>query len=451
MTARNTIEGIAGTGGGIGANSSKGLWEIGARSDPRERQLQNWPLPQIELDIPVDEDAFRQGAPWPPPNATRQQRRLDLLASVARGDLMQFVDDGEAVRVAPNYAGRLLRLLSALCTRSVQDAAMVQVLFDIVEQMGTFGRTFAVRCDGQFVSVDRRFAFRDKMGEMLFVATPMVADPKGGSGSDGSIDTMSVLAIDSVDGSGKKWTHKMQTTLGDDGQVYGTLGAQENIEDVADCGFGMADMPPRRSGHGTSILLDIIPMLVALALRLTDNTHILNAHANPTLYLPMARAKAAERVGGLADLVPTGMIQEQLIQAATRAFIRQDTIWDPDGSTTGRDPMYLTWDGNLEASFRQIDELKAMLAMLTGVPASMSWEVGDAPSGTALTKMLGTFEWIVQTAWMLVKDACEQADPGLSGDWWPAPFVDDEMADGVDVDEGDPGEPGDNLPDNAGE
>lgn len=141
-------------------------------------------------------------------------------------------------------------------------------------------------------------------------------------------------------------------------------------------------VPPLLDGYwGTSLYDGMVPMVAELTRRASGASTILRGHEAPHI-VPKRDANAGAPFpyteDGKADIeVLAADLDDQT------ASNKQKFIIPPPGYDALE---YLTWDGRLEASFRQREMAEDRLASITGLPSALFGVLrgGGIPSGTAL-------------------------------------------------------------------
>ena len=119
------------------SNQIESTFTPGTRSLPEHRQVRNWPMPEIELHVPVAASEIGGGQPWPPTRAQAAAVRIRLYRRLWQGDLTHFAMDRAAVSLVPNFFARLASFMSELTTRPLDShsplaASAAGVITDLV-------------------------------------------------------------------------------------------------------------------------------------------------------------------------------------------------------------------------------------------------------------------------------------------------------------------------------
>lgn len=118
---------------------------------------------------------------------------------------------------------------------------------------------------------------------------------------------------------------------------------------------------------GMSQYADVIPLIDELVVRISNNSKILDDHADPQPIIPKESTEFDSNSG-------------QYVYKRHQAL------------TVGKDgqvPSYLTWDGNLDSSQKQIDRVLDLFYMISGTnPQMYGKDIAGNLSGDALAKIL---------------------------------------------------------------
>ncbi len=161
----------------------------------------------------------------------------------------------------------------------------------------------------------------------------------------------------------------------------GKIGYELNVEEVApgrrveeatdSDGFLVVQVSPMQttdSVYGIDDYTDLETVIHEMEIRLSQNARILDKHADPSMAGPESVLDQDVRTG------------RQRMEAGKFFPVGE-------GETT---PSYITWDGNLQASFQQIDKLVEMLYVIseTSPAAFGKLDSGLAQSGSAMKRLL---------------------------------------------------------------
>lgn len=124
---------------------------------------------------------------------------------------------------------------------------------------------------------------------------------------------------------------------------------------------------PTWESYGVSAYNDLIPIVEEIIARYSNQSAILDKHADPTITAPPEAFERDKETGEW--VLPTG----NAIQM----------------SKDGAIPQYVTWDGNLTASFQQIQDMMNLYYMISGTnPQLFGQDIAGNLSGEALQKIL---------------------------------------------------------------
>ena len=373
---------------GVSEGTSQTIWEPGTRSGAEQRRLKNWPLEPINLDLPVTTEDFEVGASWPPWRASRRTARLNSYERLYRGDFTDYVDDHNGIRTTANYFGRVAEVMASMMVSEEIDENVQKAAANAIVDMMRYGRSYVARIAGEVVALDPRFCYRHEDGQTLYVVTPFTSTKS----QDGGSDYYSIYAIP-VEGNAEKWDSSTDIHSATTGQqVESIFGSPEDQESVPDCAWAYADRHPSLGGWGKSAFDDMIPLIFELSKRMSANSYVLDRHMYPLLMLPMAQADVKRILLRDPDHDAPNFDMRDAQNAVRRSLDTNDKLWVPDGVDTSK-ATYLTWDGQLGASFGQIDLIKAELRMISGLIAALEFEDG-APSGRAIDRMNLPTRWL---------------------------------------------------------
>jgi len=117
---------------------------------------------------------------------------------------------------------------------------------------------------------------------------------------------------------------------------------------------------------GKSAYQDIVPLVDEIIVRLSNNSKILDEHSDPQPIIPREALDFDNRTG------------EWVYQRHKALTLGKD----------GQKPSYLTWDGQLESSEKQLDRIMTLFFMLTGTnPQLFGQDIAGNLSGEALAKI----------------------------------------------------------------
>ena len=170
-------------------------------------------------------------------------------------------------------------------------------------------------------------------------------------------------------------TYTFSALRASDGEMPQTTIAHEDYP-VQTCA-----LPPVVDGWGMSTFEGMVRLVAELSRRMSTTSAILTRHASPHLQA-VRDDRAGEYVHvrdaeGRAEMeITTAMLDEQT---------RQSVILPPNGITRME---YLTWDGNLEGSFRQRESILDEIAAVTALPTALYGIIrgGQVPSGASLRR-----------------------------------------------------------------
>ena len=145
---------------------------------------------------------------------------------------------------------------------------------------------------------------------------------------------------------------------------------------------------PAWRDYGVSAYTDLIPIVDEFVVRLSNNSKILDEHADPQ------------------PIVTENMLEFDPSTGEKVYRRHMAMVYGKNGET----PQYLTWDGNLSSSENQITRMLELFYMMSGTnPQLFGQDIAGNLSGEALAKIL--IIPIAKTKEMILalEDACEKA------------------------------------------
>lgn len=378
------------------------IWKIGSRSPVENRQVKNWPPPDIPYDVPLFESDFESGMQFPPERARQRDAHFKNIRCFYRGDYSPWVEDMSAVRVVTPYAFRHAQIKSSILLSAGAPADVIDQLQSHLISAISYGRAYFVRADDAVFVPEPMHVYRAAENpDIRYVISRYVS----AESEDGYYDRAYIYAM-TPDSGGVIYDRVLDDNVW--GAVLGTT--------TVTGGWSMSDNPPLIDNDwGSSDLVPMIPTVVELALAQSGISYVTRKHENPTAVFPGAEANAQKiaRSGQPSDLQGLG---PGFVQRATTEATDNSSIWLPDNSFT---PSYLEWTGALPASFMHVDNLKDELRMLSGVPGILeSFEMGSL-SGVAIRELYGPLTWTASPLHERVLAAIEQLVGPVD---WPNPF-----------------------------
>lgn len=145
---------------------------------------------------------------------------------------------------------------------------------------------------------------------------------------------------------------------------------------------------PAWRDYGLSAYVDLIPIIDEMVVRLSNNSKILDDHADPQLVVPKEMVEYDQNTG------------EWIYKRHNAAVYGKN----------GEKPEYLTWDGNLTSSENQLNRVLDLFYMISGTnPQLFGRDIAGNLSGEALAKIL--IVPVAKTKEMILslEDAAEKA------------------------------------------
>lgn len=142
-------------------------------------------------------------------------------------------------------------------------------------------------------------------------------------------------------------------------------GIKTGLDDFAVVPFDYGK--PTWKSYSPSAYNDLIPIVEEIMIRFSNQSAILDKHADPTLVAPAEAFEIDQETG------------EKVLRTGYALQMGRD----------GQTPQYITWDGNLTASFKQIEEMMKLYYMISGAnPQLFGQDLAGNLSGEALQKIL---------------------------------------------------------------
>lgn len=346
--------------------------------------------PVVAADLAV-------GAEWPPERLRERIRRTELLHTAARGNLAPLLSDtGTDITaqidpdqmpriVGCNRIGAVIDAVNALLLTTDpgagMDPTMRQAIQCGLEQAATDAMTYgrgllAVKAQ-MMVPLDMRYAYPLDAGDsgMWVTVEPMVTVES----PDGQPDKAIVEVFDGSTAMAEvreyEFTHWGPSTLGDTVATLPAVPAR----------VATADRPPMHGRWGTSAVLDMLPIAVELERRDAGLSRVLDRNEAPVFVVVSNTGDLAD-IAGTLNASGTGETATPT-PAELRRFAPSlrdhDVLIAPTGVT---DVKYVTWDGDMMATFEFMNRLDQEWTRVTGMAPIESADTGDTPSGVALAR-----------------------------------------------------------------
>ena len=379
-------------------------------------------LPAFAWNAPSFADGFVNVNYWRgsnrllvPPNAYARVKRLGEYEQLYRGDLAPlsmnggetFVSGSEFARVANTFTRLLMAYPPAF--RGVDAEfdldGLLSALFEVVLDVVRYGTgllysyppvpatdlTPAVA--GGVGRLDPRYWFPAGADAGAYVlTTPLLP-------VDGQLTQERTVGIQIMNGAAEERVYGHSP----DGVNFSALQPIEGelpktLIRHADYPVQTCALPPITDGWGTSMYEGMVRLAAELSRRMSSTSRILTRHAAPHL-----QAVRDDRAGNYVPVRgPDGRSELVLTNAKLDEDTQQNAFIPPAGVTRVE---YLTWDGNLEASFRQREAIQDEIAAVTALPSALYGVTrgGQVPSGTSLKRQYAmTFATIEALQTMLI-------------------------------------------------
>ena len=343
------------------------LWTGGEGLAPDDRQMRNWPLPEVDLAVEVTDADFVKGRPYPPQRAQRRAERLDAFHALYRGDFSYFAAERAAITVATNYFRLVCRETSRIVVHGLDESemdasdAVTAAAIDFIR----YGQTFPTLIDGDPRTFDARHCWYDADGESLWVVDPYTSldSPNGDN------DRATVYRIYD-DGS---------AVVFDQGLRYGRwTGDRSQVEELA-AGWDSASASPEQNGWGTDSFTDLIPLVMETAFLDTQSGENIRFFSSPLRVVPLANKQLGEILTGhAASQNELGHDHAQALVSSS--FVRHKNLLVPSGTHA---PTQIGGNLDLTSSIEQASNIRDRLRLMTAIPTVVASQGTGAPSGAA--------------------------------------------------------------------
>ena len=384
-------------------DDEQGIWSDADRLPAKWREFRGWPPADVPMQIPIAPWEVMSGRTWPPPRLWTRQERLAMWRRVWRGDYTDFIgvlapkarvshhsdnwhltEDVGAVTYSPvviNYPRRYIDIVSSLMmTVAPPDDIADPIQMSVMHAMRD-GKAYIIRRGDKIEAVEAMWCYEtsnmwvpeaQETNSTLYVVRPFISPMAQWD----LPDMVEIIAIGG--GMAVTWTAAWSQVW-----EYGAIGAQLTAPVATPGSWAAAHNPPDDYGWGQPAIQDLVPPSAEIALRYSGADRVLAAHEAPTLLVPIPNADIGSILA--VDTSIDNWYEKRVANEIVKRLRDNNVAWRPDGMSS---PEYLTWDGNLQATFFLIDMLKSDVRMLTGIPEALEQSGGDVPSGTALNQML---------------------------------------------------------------
>ena len=358
--------------------SPRAVWTPGDTTPVVQRLLINWPLEDIDLDVPIVEADLEPGSPWPPQHADKRTERLDIYADLYRGDSSSFHQDPEAARVFVNWFRRFTHMMSTQVVRDLEDIDAIDPVMRTAARALQYGRSYPFTANGELLCFDTRQCWRDEDDEdALWVVRPYVTRRS----PNGDTDMADIYLITPT--GGFMWSQGLQN---------GRWTDERSSEEAVNGDWATVETPPVLDEWGQPSYDDMIPLVVTVAMTMTSYRRVVAANEAPTTLFPFSATDVTRKLALPGDPNFAAQWQSQEIQQAVKQITLNDTAWVPAANFV---PLILEWGGNMEASRNLIDILNRGIRTITGVPTTSEAEGTEQPSGVAMERMDWQRTWDV--------------------------------------------------------
>lgn len=314
--------------------------------------------------------------------AARRVKRLHDYECLYRGDWSPLglqpreaaVRGDEFARIADTYAALLMAFPPVLAP-SLPDEfdadTLTIALTEAVADLVRYGTAILYPSEGRVERLDPRYWYPD-MGtaRAAYIHAEQVAS------EDGREQREHIVNVTLFEGDTERRTYWRSP----DGRRFGEqLAVDEGYEDAGEFIPQVVAIPPLTDGYwGTSLFERMVHTVAELTRRASGAGNILRRHEQP-------RVKASRSPDAGPPIFTGSEQQAQLV--FDRAQL--DEAYDADVIVPMypyTDIEYMSYDGQLAASFNQRESLRDELAAITGIPTALYGVLrgGGIPSGTAL-------------------------------------------------------------------
>ena len=376
----------------VAASPRKGLVD---RPDTSAFETDLLPLRPINWQLQITEqDLSREGRDtWPPTRFKDRNDRLALYLRVYNGDHSDFIRDRKLTRVAVNYYRRTINTIVNLLLRVPVEqvrAPLVdeQVLRHLIADCLTDQLRYGAALLRTTIDEDGNLG--------VGIIDPVTWYPLAGGGD--------LITYEFTSPEARSSAHDRVTLTLTDADGFVTVEERELragqigdlTEEPVSAGRAWTEVvphTPRVTGWGTSIIDDLLPLVLELSVQQTRISHVLNAHADPTLLVVAEQSELdwAAPTGdneGWDDEYPTLPEPDadslKRVKQTLEELRREDIALAPSPGFTAE---YLEFSGRTDAGMGYIALLREQLGYLSGIPSILEQSTG-APSGVALKRLL---------------------------------------------------------------
>lgn len=380
--------------------------------------------PQVWMAAPVSAADIRAGAEWPPPRLRERAERADAQRRAARGDLSLLIEDATLRTVKVNRVGAFLDTVSALLIQpdtaeNISDPQDRLNLLNVIDSASrdacTHGATLIGLIEGNLVwrSTFRSYPSAEVPGGWYFIE-PMVSI----NSEDGKPDIVSVGAYngESIVVEIRKWEHLSSGR--------GVIGQSVASEAPRPAQIVQVNKPPVDGLWGTSDVDDLAPIAAEINERMSGIDYVVSRNERPVFGV-YGNTDDLPAIRSLLD-VEGASPGEPLTAAELRDWApslrEHDVAVFPDGI---RQAGYITWDGDMSASFDLLGQLERDWSTVSGMAVTEPADSAEVASGVAIARR--NFRLVAKTA--RLHEELHAALEALVGpfDW---PYIGEALGDG---------------------
>ena len=383
------------------------------------------------LIVPTD---LQVGQNWPPPRHKYRQMRMQRQYAAATGKFGALVSsdrDRKRLTVRINRIGAFIDRVAALMLMmepkiadDEQRARVMVAIENIVVNCMRHGRSLAIyapELPAPLIVPDSLYVWPFEPNEDGTQAWAMVQPYMSTETRTAQYDRLRILVWEN--GVMKAYVHKWG------GGLYNSIG--DRIEDESDdkmaTGVSLAviDRPPIEAGWGQAAVDDLIEPALALAMRESGVSHVVNRNERAPMYFKATKADITKAIIAMNAPIPEGKTLKPA--EATKAL--NDLFEETDGLILVPELVeaidYLINDMKIDASFQVINHVLLAMAEITGFAVQ---EAGDA--GTESGISAARRQWFGMARTLRLKYAVHAGLQELIDDFGWGWIGDDDSGDG---------------------
>ena len=338
------------------------------------------PLKQVNGLGDLNVENF-EGMTYPFEAFESRNKQLDTLTRLYDGDLKEFVKEQPIIVINEfqKVSKRMAELMMAeepQFSQEVTTEMMDQIYnatYDVVINMMTYGLGLMTTVEDKIDSQNPSLWYPGKDDVDVIV-----------NFEDYTREGPQTIIIDVYDGETvERRRHEYRGQMNN-----GQIRAEKDSENIGRGMIAQMYRLPIGDAWGTSIIPNLLPLVLGKAGCYSRNDKILDKHSRPVLVVTktaMDLMQSAQNMfesfsGDESDADVREKLAEQFQEEVDENGVFYKTEADQKLE-------YVTWDGQLEASFRQIEELGREINDFTGYTGDLTSGKG-IPSGVALRRLL---------------------------------------------------------------